>query len=763
MQIAKVNAGNTVEIGVTEKTNFRIEADGKMFRLLSDTLYQNKIGSMVREVSCNALDAHIAAGTPDVPFVIHAPCQLEPWFSVIDTGVGLSHDEVTQIFTCFGKSTKSNSNTMVGAFGFGSKTPFAYTNAFTVISIKDGIRNSYAAVIGDDNLPTMNLLDTQKTDAHDGVEITVSVDSSDFCEFYHEISQQLRFFKVKPIIKGSSSVIFDDPLATAVETINGNTVFRKSGSVEAVQGGVAYPIYLEQLKKGLEKRPNASLLSEFIDNVVYDYHPVMFFDIGQIAVTPSRESISYDLPTVTNILNRLDEARAALTTKIEAEIDALPTLWEKTVALRENRTFYSRLFKLSNNKWGIPANGINGDLYIALPPEMEDSIDCGDKRVRHMITVFFRNKTANNFRMSSEYHRDDKLYPTEKSVIVLDDGAGAANSRIRRFLEENDREMRVYFFNATEAEITSRFLKDDGQGNKEEHCTYGHYVQGAFDPVVAAKVLDAVEGAKVILLSDLPKMERVRIVKMDDGTEVVKERAKYTLAKAYKFTGDSWTEFNQFKCYEKIFVAPKKMTEPAAYVKVDGRTVTLPEGMTMTGNDLEFLICAMYSGDFTMPVYALRDKDIEKIKDNPLWKSLNVVAAELRPVLLDKYKSTFVRFAMRFSGSSYGNIINNNVTNHLKVNVERLHDPLLRGMLARMKRYDKRRREQKELTSICRNLFGEQVNAIIARLDNKDMKRQKVLCERYPAFQFSGYGWSPEMLEDFIDLLNIRYQKTPCK
>ncbi len=345
MQLNTVRSGTVIQGGITETTEFRIEVDGKMFRLLSDTLYQNKIGSMVREVSCNAADAHIAAGKADVPFTIHAPSHIEPWFSVIDQGVGLSHDEVVNIFTCFGKSTKTASNTQVGAFGFGSKTPFAYTNTFTVTSVKDGEKNCYSAVITEDGTPAMNLMDSSVTEESNGVEITVAVETYDFYEFYSEIASQLRYFKVKPIIKGAN-VQFTDPLASVLEKLDESTYFRKKGSAEVVQGGVAYPVDLAQLTKNL---PKDSELNKFIGNAIYRFSPVFFFDIGQIAVTPSRESISYDTSTIKNILERMEAVRLALLDRINAKMSEAKTIWDKTKVLRENIAFYSSVMDFENN------------------------------------------------------------------------------------------------------------------------------------------------------------------------------------------------------------------------------------------------------------------------------------------------------------------------------------------------------------------------------------------------------------------------------
>ena len=62
----EVNGGST-------HSSFSIAMNGKAFRVLSDTLYQNKIGSIVRELSCNAHDAHVMVGKQDVPFVLHLP------------------------------------------------------------------------------------------------------------------------------------------------------------------------------------------------------------------------------------------------------------------------------------------------------------------------------------------------------------------------------------------------------------------------------------------------------------------------------------------------------------------------------------------------------------------------------------------------------------------------------------------------------------------------------------------------------------------
>ena len=64
---------NVGEIG-----EFRIRNSAKAFNILSSGLYANKIRAIIRELSCNAVDSHVAAGKANTPFDVHLPNALEP-------------------------------------------------------------------------------------------------------------------------------------------------------------------------------------------------------------------------------------------------------------------------------------------------------------------------------------------------------------------------------------------------------------------------------------------------------------------------------------------------------------------------------------------------------------------------------------------------------------------------------------------------------------------------------------------------------------
>jgi HSP90 family molecular chaperone len=154
---------------------FRIRNSAKAFNILSSGLYANKIRAIVRELSCNAVDSHVAAGRSETPFDIHLPNQLEPWFAIRDYGTGLSHEQVTNIYTTYFESTKTNSNDFIGALGLGSKSPFSYTDNFTVTAIKDGIKGIYSAFINAEGVPSIAKMGEEETTEPSGVEVKFSV------------------------------------------------------------------------------------------------------------------------------------------------------------------------------------------------------------------------------------------------------------------------------------------------------------------------------------------------------------------------------------------------------------------------------------------------------------------------------------------------------------------------------------------------------------------------------------------------------------
>src|SRR5438309_316787 len=121
-----VNVAVEIERGsLRHETSYRIKQDPRAFKILSAHIYSNKILAIIRELSSNAYDAHVAAGTAHLPFNVHLPNALEPHFSIRDFGTGLDRDSILHIYTTYFESTKTDTNEQIGCLGLGSKTPFS--------------------------------------------------------------------------------------------------------------------------------------------------------------------------------------------------------------------------------------------------------------------------------------------------------------------------------------------------------------------------------------------------------------------------------------------------------------------------------------------------------------------------------------------------------------------------------------------------------------------------------------------------------------
>jgi hypothetical protein len=171
--------GLDVEKTVTD-TQFRIATNSKLFCILSDSIYTRKIEAVIRELCCNAFDAHSEAGQSK-KFQVTLPSVLNPAFRVRDFGNGLCEDEM-RMYTTYGESTKSGSNAYIGAFGIGAKSPFAYTNTFNVISYHGGRARSYSMFV-EDGVPRMTKLGESVSEDPSGLEVFFSVGEKDIDEF----------------------------------------------------------------------------------------------------------------------------------------------------------------------------------------------------------------------------------------------------------------------------------------------------------------------------------------------------------------------------------------------------------------------------------------------------------------------------------------------------------------------------------------------------------------------------------------------------
>jgi hypothetical protein len=312
---------------VGEVGDFKIKASAKAFNILSSGLYANKIRAIIRELSCNAVDSHTAAGRTDTPFDVHLPNDFEPWFAIRDYGTGLTHDQVTSIYTTYFESTKTDSNDYIGALGLGSKSPFSYTDNFTVTAIRDGKKGIYSAFINASGVPSIAQMMTEDTTDPAGVEIKFSVnDRYDYSKFRDEARTVYTYFKLKPVVTGYKDFTFNLVDYETQNIIPGVHSQRHGGRSIAIMGNIAYPIDIPNTDK------NISDLGRLLQCSLE-----MHFAIGELDFQASREGLSYIPSTIEAIKRKLEAVNAALTVVLAKEADAIENLWERALFLKSKR------------------------------------------------------------------------------------------------------------------------------------------------------------------------------------------------------------------------------------------------------------------------------------------------------------------------------------------------------------------------------------------------------------------------------------------
>lgn len=433
------NFNNTVveRTGLADDGRFKIAFNAKMAKILADGIYSDKITSIIRELACNAIDSHVESGQAERPIEIHLPGMFEPWFHVRDFGVGLDHDQVMNIYTTYGASTKTDSNAFIGQLGLGSKSPFSYVDAFDVTAIKNGVERQYSMYKSEDGMPSVALLLERNTTEPNGVTVKMPVLQSDFSNFKTKAANVFRWFTVKPAVVGMKdfaipavNVLFEGTGWRIRDRIGGYYQDNQNVPV-ALMGRVAYPLHSGSIS-GLNNN-QSSLLNLPL---------VLDFEIGDLEIAASREALGYDARTQANIKAKLDIVLTELATQFEQEMKNAKTRWQAHATFRkifgqgnDYRYDFERIFGNHGLKWNnqvIKSGSINfdtNDMYKSLTKPAITTISGTYKRVR-----------------SVEYHRSMTINCYQNSKIVFDDLERGGASRINYYHSSNNCNFEIYVF-----------------------------------------------------------------------------------------------------------------------------------------------------------------------------------------------------------------------------------------------------------------------------------------------------------------------------
>lgn len=431
-------AGSDVSIernNITTENAFTIKASGKAFRLLSDGLYSNKIQAVIRELSCNAYDAHIAANKLTEPFFVHLPTTLEPFFAVQDFGIGLSQEDVTQLYSTYFESTKNNSNDFVGAFGLGSKSPFSYVDSFTVISIFNGTKSTYAAFIGEQEVPSIALLGSELTAESNGITVQMSVKDRDITEFLSEAKKVYQYFDITPKFN-----IPDFKIVKNVHELFGDNWKYYSSSVDysygfrIIQGNVAYK--LDQYFITDQMMSEVPILRE-VSRMIRNLRMDITVPIGTVEVAASREALSYNKQTINALKDILINVHASLKNQVIEYVEFLNVDdWKKLTRLKKFMSDNNDIARLFSEEVVVAKykTGISVDLQTN--PDFRYLIKLDGSRKINTVsnfeadthrffkildnTHFFYNDTSRPLSWFKQYFKTLNLDFRDQTIIIIE-------------------------------------------------------------------------------------------------------------------------------------------------------------------------------------------------------------------------------------------------------------------------------------------------------------------------------------------------------
>lgn len=336
---AVIGGGKTIDFGISNSAEF--------FDILSRTLYTDQILAVVREVLCNAWDAHIDAGCTDKPIQIKLDSE---HFEVRDFGLGIAHANIGPIYGVYGASTKKNDGLQTGGFGLGCKAPFAYTDHFEVVSHHDGQKTIYnmsksnAVAKGKPGIITIASFPATEQ----GLRVKMPILGKDYIRFSDLIKRIVSNGEMLAELNGEllptipfSSCPHGYLLTTRL--IMGSQITKR---ILLRYGNVIYPIESSE-----EIVKQYSAIGEFLQRYE-QYKLVLQAPPDSISVTPSRESLSMQEHTV-NTLNRLFKNFLAYTRGVN---DEMMIQGKKLIDAEIAKKNYPALF---SHTWGFTQSGID--------------------------------------------------------------------------------------------------------------------------------------------------------------------------------------------------------------------------------------------------------------------------------------------------------------------------------------------------------------------------------------------------------------------
>jgi hypothetical protein len=434
--------------------------------------YSNPPLAVVREITANALDANIEAkASRRIEATI--PTRMNPHFCVRDFGSGLSQEDVFGLYSKYGKSTKRTSNSYIGAFGIGKFAPLSYGNNFTCVSYHGGKKTSYNVFVDENDDTKIVKLHEELSEEPSGLSIEVAIGDDDVDNFRTICKTFFKFFSEEemPIFVGIGDdekflVEYDIVMESEEKSwhiINDNEGYwgKNHHEAHAFMGRVHYPINTGSIDFDAvckldndDGETDAGYLRELCqqDNLY------IRFDIGELKLHHSRESLEYNKQTKLSIVERLRAVRHDIEQIAKKKLDGATCLWDAKTkfaqVLNALPSSLQNIFKDSFEWKGVKIDSMTFDR----PYSHYETI---------IITEYEKQTDADatdGYKIKS--HKNSRIFPKDTTVLGVQDTSSSHGNALkaRTLFNENEDAETVVFIHGNTHDANEFIFDEKGMG-----------------------------------------------------------------------------------------------------------------------------------------------------------------------------------------------------------------------------------------------------------------------------------------------------------
>ena len=363
--------------------------------------YSNPLLATIREIVANALDV-----TKNKKVSIQLPTQIEPNFIVRDYGCGLSEEDMLGLYTKYGKSTKRDTNEVIGGFGIGRFAPLSYTDSFIVRSVYKGHKHSYIIRVDENDDTIVSQIESKiDSESHDGIYVQVGIKKDDIGKFFKTFLKTFWYRR------------------DAIELLNESWGDKNYGKPQ--ESNEVFDLYTENnywddkshygdapyvLMGGIPYIVNKSdKWSMFQKGMVYKA------EIGEFKLHHSRETLEYNPQVEKALENASQKIFDKLNADLSVQMDDAKNYYEASEimhkALQTYKTRFGANLSVSSDKF----KDVDGDLFPSSWIEKKMDITTRENG----------NLSFSHTRWGSDY------YPSEEKIFIVDDEPSPRSPKAR--------------------------------------------------------------------------------------------------------------------------------------------------------------------------------------------------------------------------------------------------------------------------------------------------------------------------------------------